>query len=554
MPFEFQAPPDTYGKTIAQLIAERGQQLAQGQAGAGQAWASGAQQIGQIPAQVQQQQAQGQEVKLRQIQIDQATKATAYQKTAIGIAQTVTDPASAEQAMMRAGIPPTIQDPILKSLTSMETSHKEAQADAGHIAYQVLKSLPADASMDDKAHAVSAALGVSMGVGVVSQDDAQSVIKAMAGGADPLALAVGFMGRSPSKRFAEELKPTVLAGAARPGGQPATLVGPTGTLATGAAAPPAPPPNPTEASLADKAHPNDPAAALAAMKATAPRGLERASVLLDGKPADVMMDPSPTATQKVFDLEGAPIANAAARVKPIPPASTIVNPTALNDVKESIAGMKDGTLPPMMPGRATKEYLATMAEAHRQGYDLQAAVTDWNATQKHIATLNGSQQTRLNQSINALPELLDSVDALASKWKGGRFPILNKANLAAAKGGAYGDDVATVARQLDAQIADVTADLGSVYMGGNSPTDHALELAGKSLSGDWSEKVLHDMVTLTRSNVQIRQNSIRHTGIQGASADNPYAPKTAPAAAPTGLPNVGDTFQGGKVLKIEKVK
>jgi hypothetical protein len=91
--------------------------------------------------------------------------------------------------------------------------------------------------------------------------------------------------------------------------------------------------------------------------------------------------------------------------------------------------------------------------------------------------MNGSQQLRLNQAINSLPDMLDSVDALAAKWKGASFPILNKANLALAKGGAYGKDAASIANQLDAQIADVTADLGNVYMGGNSPTDHALGLA-----------------------------------------------------------------------------
>lgn len=211
-----------------------------------------------------------------------------------------------------------------------------------------------------------------------------------------------------------------------------------------------------------------------------------------------------------------------------------VNTGSGSDVKEAVAGMKDGTIPPQLPGRASKDYTATMAEAHRQGYDLQAAVTDWNATQKHIASMNGNQQLRLNQAINQLPELLDSVDALASKWKGGRFPILNRANLALAKGGAYGEDVASVARQLDAQIADVTSDLGAVYMGGNSPTDHALGLAAKSLSGEWSEKVLKDMTNLARNNVTIRSNSIKHTGVAGASENNPYAPK--PEATPQAPP------------------
>jgi hypothetical protein len=200
-------------------------------------------------------------------------------------------------------------------------------------------------------------------------------------------------------------------------------------------------------------------------------------------------------------------------------------------------------------GAAVESYLAS------QGYNVSRAVTDWKATQRHISTLNGPQQLRLNQSINALPDLLDSVDGLAAKWKAGRFPILNKANLALAKGGVYGPQAATIANQLDSQIADVVADLGNVYMGGNSPTDHALALASKSLSADWDERVLHDMVALAKSNVGIRRNSIQSTGVAGASPDNPYLPTpaaprtpavTAPSAAPVSYADYLKAKKGGQ--------
>ncbi len=223
------------------------------------------------------------------------------------------------------------------------------------------------------------------------------------------------------------------------------------------------------------------------------------------------------------------------------------------DAEAIATAIANGEQPPVTTGlfRFAGPVRAALA---KQGFDLSRANLDWTATQKHISTLNNAQQTRLTQSINALPDLLDSVDSLASQWKGGKFPPLNRANLLAAKNGAYGQDVASVARQMDAQIADVTADLGNVYMGGNSPTDQALGLAGKSLSGDWSEKVLHDMVTLARKNVTIRRNSIVNSGVAGASANNPYATPPAALAAPAGIPSVGSTFNGGKVLKVEKVQ
>lgn len=199
----------------------------------------------------------------------------------------------------------------------------------------------------------------------------------------------------------------------------------------------------------------------------------------------------------------------------------------VENVKDAVAGMKEGTIPPQLPGRASREYVAVLAEARRQGYDLANAATDWAATQKHYSTLNGSQQTRLRQNIDALPHMLDKVDELSNQWKAGRFPLLNRANLSLAKNGAFGKEAATVANQLDAQIADVTADLANVYMGGNSPTDHALSLAAKSLSSDWDQRVLHDMVELARTNVRIRRNSIVNS--EAITPTNPTGQKRAGA-------------------------
>lgn len=259
--------------------------------------------------------------------------------------------------------------------------------------------------------------------------------------------------------------------------------------------PPAPerPTNPTEASLALAAQNPDPAIAGPAKAALA-----------------TMRQQHPPAAQGTNALEG-------------------------DDVNAIADAIIAGEQPPTLTG-LYRNAAPVRAALARKGYDLATATTDWQATQKHVATLNGAQQTRLNQAINALPELLDSVDTLASQWKGGRFPILNKANLALAKGGAYGADVAAVARQLDTQIADVTADLGNVYMGGNSPTDFALGLASKALSAEWDEQTLHKMVALAKKNVTIRRNSITNTGVQGASPTNRYAPQSAtPGADPLGI-------------------
>lgn len=201
--------------------------------------------------------------------------------------------------------------------------------------------------------------------------------------------------------------------------------------------------------------------------------------------------------------------------------------TDKQDVEAIADAIISGDQPPTLTG--LYRYAAPIrGELARRGYDLATAQTDWTAAQRHFATLNGAQQTRLRQAVDTATHSLEVIDTLAGKWKGGKYPLLNRANLALAKGGAYGSDVATVANQLDAQIADVTSELANAYMGGNSPTDHALQLAAKNLSADWDEKVLKDMVKLARTNLQIRANAIKNTGVIGASAQNPYAPPPPP--------------------------
>jgi len=194
-----------------------------------------------------------------------------------------------------------------------------------------------------------------------------------------------------------------------------------------------------------------------------------------------------------------------------------------DDVEAIADAIINGEQPPTLTG--LYRYAAPIRGAlARKGFNLANAQSDWTATQRHFTTLNGAQQTRLRQAVDTAIHSLDVIDTLAGRWQGGQFPVLNRVNLAAAKHGVYGQQAASIAQQLEAQISDLTSELGNAYMGGNSPTDHALQLAAKNLSADWSEKVLKDMTALARTNLQIRQNAIKNTGVIGATPQNPYAP------------------------------
>ena len=198
------------------------------------------------------------------------------------------------------------------------------------------------------------------------------------------------------------------------------------------------------------------------------------------------------------------------------------------DVKDTVQGMIEGTIPPQLPSRSSREYFEMTAEAKRQGFNLVKANEDWVATQKYLSTLNSQQQVRLRQAVGFSKESLGIVEDLAKQWHSTtNVQVLNKINLAAAKNGAYGEQLASVARRLDAQIADLTSELGTVYKGGNSSTDDSLKLAATNLGSNWSEKVLMDGIKQVRQNLTMREHSINY-GAPIANEGNPYAPRTGP--------------------------
>ncbi len=215
-----------------------------------------------------------------------------------------------------------------------------------------------------------------------------------------------------------------------------------------------------------------------------------------------------------------------------------------DDVKLSVAGMKDGSLPPQLPGRASKDYTAIMAEAKRQGFDLAKANEDWVATQKHLATMNGQQQERLRQAVSFLKDSVPLTRSLITQWDSLGIPVLSAANLRAAKSGAYGNAAQSLAVRLDGQIADMTSELGTVYKGGNSSTDESLSLAAKNLAGDWSKQAGLDALDQIETNIGLRENSMRNSRAVTSGGSNAYDRSAQSATPPADKTQVWNSPRG----------
>jgi hypothetical protein len=223
------------------------------------------------------------------------------------------------------------------------------------------------------------------------------------------------------------------------------------------------------------------------------------------------------------------IADAVARVR-----AAVSGGSNKDDIDQVAQGIMDGSLPPDLRG-FYRNRIQVEAALRRGGFDLTTATRDWQAIQRYMTTLNGQQQLRLRQAVSLVEESLPQIEDLYAEWKKqagiSGYKILNRAALASMK--QLPGEAGSAATQLDAQIADLTSELGTVYKGGNSSTDESLKLAATNLSGDWNEQTFSDAINRLKRTIGIRRSSIMNAGVAGVSGDSPYLPSEGTSATPT---------------------
>lgn len=268
--------------------------------------------------------------------------------------------------------------------------------------------------------------------------------------------------------------------------------------------------------------------------------LKRLQMAQDAIPADARAfqyykSLTPEEQQQYVDLN-----NPAAAFKADQLATDADRASAIGDA------MVNGTSPPTFTGlyHLAPQVRSYIAKEHPD-FNLAQAQQDYDATKRLLSSMNGPGQLRLKQAVDFTDESIGKLQQLADAWNGGNFPLLNKANLLAAKQGLKGPEAQALATQLDAQIAEVVSELATVYKGGNSPTDEGLHLAATQFSSDWSKDTFDKLVKQIRDNLQYRKNSL-HQLVSGGTGkympDTSGMPLTAGSTSDTAppVPNVPD--------------
>lgn len=230
------------------------------------------------------------------------------------------------------------------------------------------------------------------------------------------------------------------------------------------------------------------------------------------------------------------------------PEAPAAGSTTAGDIKDVVQMIHDGQATPDLTKYSFRDRTAIAAGLKRMGYNQALAQQDWTATQKHLATMNGAQQERLRQAISFTSDSLDNIEKLYDEWQkygaAGGIKAFNRASMAAAKHmpGKAGE-IATV---LEAQINDLTSELGTVYKGGNSSTDESLKLASGNLKGEWNDQTFKRAVGQIRQNLKIRKNSVMSSQAVGVREGSPYTPQ-ATQQAPAAQGGAGGGQSGGYI-------
>jgi hypothetical protein len=157
-----------------------------------------------------------------------------------------------------------------------------------------------------------------------------------------------------------------------------------------------------------------------------PKSYQKSSVLLDGKPAEILTDPTPGG--KIYDLNGGVIENAAARVKPIPSASAIsISSQSLSQAALDQAAQKyldSGILPSGMGMGAQRTAIQNRAADIDPKAALARNQTIYKADSANLANLTKTEGT-LSAFENTAGKNLDQFLTLAAKIPDTGLPWLN---------------------------------------------------------------------------------------------------------------------------------
>ena len=194
------------------------------------------------------------------------------------------------------------------------------------------------------------------------------------------------------------------------------------------------------------------------------------------------------------------------------------------EVEQITEGIKGGRLSPRIRDYGLRASARIAASAERKGMNLTTMESELNAVQRWISSTNSVGQVRFRQVIDSLLGSLENLEKINEEFSRTGWTPANAAEILAARTGTN-PKKRDIASQYLTQIKQIQAELGQVFMGGNSPTDRALKLAESSINENFGYDQMKSVLATIKDNVRFRANAIDNSGPQlfgGESITSPY--------------------------------
>jgi hypothetical protein len=174
-------------------------------------------------------------------------------------------------------------------------------------------------------------------------------------------------------------------------------------------------------------------------------------------------------------------------------------------IDQIVGGVKAGLVAPTPEGLGRSgAYTEVVGKLAADGFNLAKAQTEWLATKRNIATIDGVQFKRLESAEKMVTSMTDRVDRLAKEWDSYGIGPLSRARLTAAQQGALGQKAQSLAARYDQLIKENIGELAIVIKGGGTPTNEDRQFAEKTLESWWAAGTVLDVTEQMRATVNSR--------------------------------------------------
>lgn len=189
--------------------------------------------------------------------------------------------------------------------------------------------------------------------------------------------------------------------------------------------------------------------------------------------------------------------------------SSYATATSTENINSEVEGIAKGTVPPD-PTRfvARRDITNVVGKLAAKGLDLKQLSLDYQAEQSFVKSINSTQQLRLRQLIPSVINGIDDLEQLNKDFKRTGIKNFNKATIGYYANGGGSKEQQQLAQKFVTQMTVLSDEMGSIFMGGNTPTERSLDLAMKLFNSEYNDTAVASSMEQVRRNLGYRANAI----------------------------------------------